>query len=440
MQGKVRRRNLGEVDEEAVEFREVVGEVVRAFEDRDCARLAYEVRRFRLFVDGMESDQIEFDPKAFIVKLLPAIVAPSPANLVIEMLMLVNKLFEKWNMSDGYVLMRDGHLPEERLVELLSKENDEITREIMTLLSQMYNGDETVSKHIFGVLPLEMVRKLLHSNGKLYSECAVYLSRVSEHNVPESMRVGFAQLCYELIVDFNIDANNHGLFALGNLFDGHSPTAQQIVDSLPQLPSKLQQIIEAGDDERPKWVFRLISQMALSCCNMPGYSIDIALKCLSHPQADTARMALLAVHHMLLNRGSQESEDSKISDDKLYECVQRLLDLSLAAPYSLRSELLTIVPELVTNQLPEHYYHKLISGDFFLYLAHLCDDDLVESPEILNGMISLLVHLFQRAQSENWDAECRAAFAKSLGVETLESWRHSNSESIDALLALVQKT
>ena len=435
-----RRRNLGEVDPEELEFREVVADVVRTFEERDCARLAYEVRRFRLFVDGMESDPADFDPKAFIVKMLPAIVAPAPANLVIEMLMLVNKMFEVWNMSDGYVLMRDGHLPEERLAELLSKENDEITREIMTLLSQMYNGDETVSKHIFGVLPLEMVQKLLHSNGKLYSECAVYLGRISEHKVPEGMRVAFAHLCYELVVDFNIDANNHGLFALGNLFDGHSPTAQQIVDSLPQLPGKLQEIIEAGDDERPKWVFRLMSQMALSCCSMPGYSIDLALKCLSHPQGDAARMALLAVYHMLLNRGSQQSEDSKISDDKLYDCIQRLLDLSLSAPYALRYELLTIIPELVTNHLPEHYYHKLVSHDFFLYLAHLCDGDALESLEILNPIMSLLTHLFLRAQSENWDAEYHAAFTKSLGVETLESWKHSNSEPIDAFLALLQKT
>lgn len=430
-----RKKRRVDVEDDAPDFgklelHERIEGVLEAFHSKDCGQLAQQVRELRLFlsqtnVQADELAEISFDPKQFIVSIAPAIVSRTTASLVIEMLALFNTMLDMWKISDAFVLMRDGVIPEARLIELLAKNNDEITQEIITLLSLMYNGDDAVSRHIFNVLPLSLIEKLIHDNGNLYSPCAVYLSSISKHGVPEDIRVSFALLCGELIRDFNIDANVHGLFALSNLFTGHSATAQRIVDVMSELPIRLKKLLEISD-ELPKWGFHLMSQMALSCCNTPGYKLEWALAGLQHPHVDVQSAALLAVHHMLLNRGSQTSPSGIISDDRLYECVIGLLSFSLSSPFCLRIQLAVFIPEIVDEEMPEHYYRRLVNDDLFAHLSYLCEGETALDSEISAGVAKLLTKVFRRAQAEGWESECREAFEKGMDEAVVEALTMAN--------------
>lgn len=431
-----RKRRLDLKDDESyfgkLELHERIEGVLSAFHAKDCGKLAQEVRELRSFlsktnIHADELAEISFDPKQFIVSIAPAIVSQTTAHLVIEMLALFNTMLDMWKLRDPFVLMRDGVIPEARLIELLTKNNDEITQEIITLLSLMYNGDDEVSRHIFNVLPLSVIGKLIHENGNLYDPCAVYLSSISKHGVPEDMRVSFALLCGELIRDFNIDANMHGLFALSNLFTGHSPTAQRIVDVMSDLPIRLKKLLEIPDVvELPKWGFHLMSQIALSCCNTPGYKLEWALAGLRHPHVDVQGAALLAVHHMLLNRGSQTSPSGIISDDRLYDCVIELLSFSVSSPFCLRCQLAVFIPEIVDKEMPEHYYRRLVSDDLFAHLSYLCDDESALDSEIGASVAKLLTKVFRRAQEEGWESECREAFEKGMDEAVVEALTMAN--------------
>ena len=147
---------------------------------------------------------------------------------------------------------------------------------------------------------------------------------------------------------------------------------------------------------------------------------------------------MFAFYYMVLNRSSQKQEKDKIGDEDVYDVVMKLCNLLVSCSYALRIHIFTFVCTIILNELPERYLHKLVSNQIFAHLSLVCDDELaLETEDVVNDMVRLIINIFRRSEIEKWQSECIEVFLNENGDKLIQELGQHATESVELIVNLI---